>query len=205
MIDPFKNLAILPASCVFDAFMARLDEVGSVSMGKDGMFSIPSATLTDYKRHYSGVLSGMVKSLSRHAKRIVFVDECLPQNCTFHGKLSRKSFADPDNVVRWEVDDRVDIPVDDINHMMLSETGSILAKSRKVIYLANRTLCEKYLADGVRFVIGQRLIAKDYKYVSTQWKPVLSPPDGYVGKNLPDEPFTERNEALNYLWSRLTD
>lgn len=202
-MSSLRDVCLFPASLGFDSFMSRLNEVGRLDVGNDGRFCFPDATLTSFEKLYVRCVKDIVASMTGVADHVVYVDECLPQNCSFHRPFPSWFSPESSNVMRWVASDKIALPIEDINHMMLNVTRKAIGRSKKVIYVASRTICERYITDGIRSVMGSRLVNPDITYRSAQWRRLSDVPRDYASECLPGEPFTERNETLDYLWSRL--
>ena len=202
IVDCFRNISVIPASLVFDRFTATLHDAGRIELALDGRFRIIGATLTDYRRVYAAALNDVLSEVTPMSRRIVFVDECMPQNCVYHAEFPSDEFTDPSNVVRWLFDDSLNVPVREINWIVVATAQSVLKTWRNVLYLLNTAVCERYMLDGVMTVLGPRLANPDIKYMSSQWHPVNRIPDGKPvdGQR---EPVRERDEALKYMLEML--
>jgi hypothetical protein len=202
-VSSTKDVCLFPASLGFDTFMSRLNEVGRLDVGDDGRFCFPYVVMSSFEKLYVKCVKDIVASMSAIANHVVYIDECLPQNCSFHRPFPSWFTPEQSNVLRWTVSDKIALPIDDINHMMLNVTKKALGRSKKVVYVANRTVCERYITDGIRSVIRPRLANPNITYRSAQWRRLSDVPKDYMSECRPDEPFAQRNETLEYLWSRL--
>lgn len=203
-MDCFRNIAVVPASLAFDRFMSRLDEVGEFGMGDDGRFRFKKASRADFRRVYMASLKGILDECIDTARHVVFVDECLPQNCvTSSCARTPPRFMEPHNVVRWTVDEALDVPVDVMNYITLTWTKTVLGKDRRVIYLASRALPERLLLDGVRSVIGPRIANRNPKRLSSQWRRVNRYNGEWTNVYIPHVANGMLKESLEYLTSKL--